>query len=142
MGSVSDRDNGYARLIASLSDKDIQITVGVHAEEGPQVEVAERHEFGLGVPARPFVSGWADEHAADLPARIAAEAETAVRAKFPVAQRMDQLAQVFAGEVQARISGGIQPPNSPVTIERKGSSTPLIDKGQLRASIRGKVRAK
>jgi len=45
----------------------------------------------------------------------------------------------YVGLIQQRISSGIAPPNSPVTVARKGSATPLIDTGQLRSSIRSKV---
>jgi hypothetical protein len=45
------------------------------------------------------------------------------------------------GDIQDRISDGIPPPNSPITIARKGSSKPLIDSGQLRQSISFEVRS-
>ena len=42
-------------------------------------------------------------------------------------------------EIQQRISDGIPPQNAPYTINKKGSSTPLVDTGQLRSSISFKV---
>lgn len=44
------------------------------------------------------------------------------------------------GSIQQRISDGIPPPNAESTIRRKGSSTPLIDTGQLRTSIKYRVK--
>lgn len=148
--SVTDRDQGYDRMIAdldALARDELEITVGVHEEEGggdegngrTVAEIAEANEFGLGVPARPAITGWADENRDAFTARMGQELEAALRARQSPAQRLDALAQVAAGEVQAKIAGGVPPPNAPVTVARKGSSTPLIDKGQFRSSIRGKV---
>ncbi|WPH64024.1 neck protein [Vibrio phage vB_VpP_1] len=43
--------------------------------------------------------------------------------------------QLVVGRITERISEGIEPANSPKTVKRKGSSTPLIDTGHLRQSI-------
>lgn len=127
--------------------KDLEVTIGVHEEEGAGdegngrtvAEVAEANEFGMGVPPRPAITGWADENRDSFVTRMRDEAAAALRARVSPAQRLDALAQVGAGEIQARIAGGVPPPNAPSTIAKKGSSTPLIDKGQFRSSIRGKA---
>jgi len=144
---VTDRDNGYARMIAALdATGKIAVTIGIHSEEGggdnggrSVADIAEANEFGLGVPARPFVSSWADEHGSAFVTRMRDESALALKAGVSPAQRLDALAQIGAGEIQARIAAGIDPPNAPATIQKKGSSTPLIDTGILRSSIRGKV---
>jgi hypothetical protein len=146
--AITEKDNGYRELLRSL-DKfgSYEITVGVHSEEGSAteeggttlIEVAERNEFGLGVPARPFLGPWADERRDDAVRQMRDASAEALKARKSPAARLDQLAQKFAGEVQARIAGGVPPPNAPTTVERKGSSTPLVDTGTLRGSIRGKV---
>ena len=100
-------------------------------------EVAEAAEFGIGQPARPFVSAWADEHGAAFVTRMRRESEAAVKARQSPATRLDALAQVAAGEIQSRFP--VPPPNAQATIDRKGFDSPLIDKGQLRSSILGKV---
>lgn len=149
--SVRDVDRGYRKTLESIEEcGKIAITIGVHAEEGGApsgagltvVEVAEINEFGLGVPARPSISAWADEQGPDFVRRMRDEAANAARAKVSPAQRLDALAQVGAGMVQAKISGGVPPPNAPATIAKKGSSTPLINTGQFRSSIRGKAGSK
>lgn len=145
---LEDRDNGYKATLAALeSARRIVVTVGVHEEDGGAsegngrtvAEVAEANEFGLGVPARPSITAWADEQGPDAFRRIREESEAAIKAKVSPAQRVDALAQVFAGEIQSKIAAGVPPPNAPATIARKGSSTPLIDSGQFRSSIRGRV---
>jgi hypothetical protein len=139
---VSDRDNGYkATLEAIEKSKRVGIAVGIHAEAGGEVlEKAEANEFGTETaPARPFVSGWADENREEAIAKMRAALEASIKARKDPHQRFEQLALLFAGQIQQRIAGGIEPPNAPATIARKGSSTPLIDTGQLRSSVTGKV---
>lgn len=142
-----DRDNGYKATMKALDAAGkLEITVGIHGAEGdaPEgdggrtvAEVAEAAEFGIDQPARPFVSAWADENGAAFVTRMRKESEAAVKARQSPATRLDALAQVAAGEIQARFP--VPPPNAQATIDRKGFDSPLIDKGQLRSSILGKV---
>ena len=54
-----------------------------------------------------------------------------------------EMAGLFAAQkVKEYIAGGVPPPNRPSTIRRKGSSTPLVDTGQLMNSITYEVRKK
>lgn len=140
MAGVTDVDRGYRKILEAIEQTgEAVITVGIHAEAGGEnIENAERHEFGLGVPARPFVSGYADEQGARVVQRMRDAAAAGLRSGT-VAQNLDAVAQVVAGEMQGRIAQGIPPPNAPSTIAKKGSSTPLIDTGQLRSSITGKL---
>lgn len=118
------------------------IAVGIQSDAaGEIIENAERHEFGLGVPARPFVSTFADQNSADVVRRMKLACEAALKNKASPAQYLDALAQKVAGELQGALAGnglGLQE-NHPSTIAKKGSSVPLIDDGILRSSITGKV---
>ena len=49
-----------------------------------------------------------------------------------ILSRLGILAQ---GDVQSTITSLSSPPNSPVTIKLKGSSSPLIDTGEMRARV-------
>ena len=101
------------------------------------LEVAALHEFGApgaGIPQRSFIRAGVDENLE----RIQTIQRTLGRQvlggiELPVA--LDRLGAKVAAMLQNRISAGIEPPNSPETIERKGSSKPLVDTGQLKASI-------
>lgn len=149
---VRDTDKGYKALLASLKDctgsNQLEIVVGIQAEEGGAsgdgglsvVEIAEINEYGLGVPARPAIGNWADKKAPEASNQMSLVIQAAIKAKQNPAQRLDALAQRWAGELQGAIAGGTPPPNAPSTIAKKGSSTPLIDEGQFRTSIRGRVR--
>ncbi len=151
--SVRERDRGYrrmAQLTAAASRHMNTVDVGVIGdkaaephEEGGDLTVAQVagfHEFGtVGVPERSFIRGWVDENAKTVRRVRRKEAEKIVRRKQSIKQGLDRMGQVFVGGMQARIAKGIDPPLSPVTIERKGSSAPLIDTGQLRSSITHRV---
>ena len=52
---------------------------------------------------------------------------------------LELLGQQCVGQIQERISEGIDPPNAPSTIRQKGSSTPLIDTGALRSAVNYRV---
>lgn len=50
-----------------------------------------------------------------------------VHGRLTSKQMLDRVGNQAVGVVQDAISAGIDPPNAPSTVKRKGSSTPLID---------------
>lgn len=114
-------------------------------------EVAAFHEFGVppfqlpsgaihpGIPQRSFIRAWFDESQDFIRETLRSQMSQVVAGKLPVEKAMARMALTFEGSVKQRIARGIAPALSRVTIERKGSSKPLIDKGQLRAAVRGKA---
>jgi hypothetical protein len=148
--SFSDSDHGYRRLLASLEEagKGAKMTIGIHAEEGSAsegaatlIDVAQWNEFGVEghIEARPSITAWADAKGQDTLREARDRMAQAAKAGKSTMQVLDQLAQKSAADVQKMIAGSIPPPNRQSTIDKKGSSTTLINFGQLRASIRGKV---
>lgn len=126
------------------------VTVGVHSGDAGAPagggsmsvgDVATIHEFGLGNnPERSFVRAFADEikgEANDVEARLVGEA--IVRRGGNVEDALEKFGLWLVGKMQERIRGGIAPELDPATVARKGSSTPLIDTGQLVSSITHKV---
>jgi hypothetical protein len=59
--------------------------------------------------------------------------------KLTADKAAERVALACEGSMKKRISRGVPPPNAAETIRRKGSSKPLINTGQLRNAIRGKV---
>jgi hypothetical protein len=103
-------------------------------------EVASFHEFGLGNnPERSWLRGWFDEKKETNRQAMVEHAKAVVKGKLQPNQMMERLGQKFVGEIQERISAGIPPELKAATIRRKGSSTPLIDTGQLRTAVTYKV---
>lgn len=114
----------------------------VKAEPEPMtlIEVAIANEFGTDtIPERSFLRGWVDENQERIVAFIASFAEPIVEGKLTPQQAMHQIGLWAQGQIQERIAARIPPPNSAVTVANKGSDVPLIDTGQLRASISYKV---
>lgn len=105
-------------------------------------EIAERHELGLGVPERSWLRAWVDAHEGMIRADAGKAMRRVLEGKLTREQALEILALKWQGAIQQWIADGrVQPPLSQVTIDRKGSSVPLIDTGQLRSAITGVARA-
>lgn len=98
-------------------------------------EIASVHEFGLGVPERSWLRGWIDENRSMIQADLRRGMQRVIEGKLTKEQVASILGVKYVGEIQKRIAQGIEPPNHPDTVKRKGSSKPLIDTGQLRSAI-------
>lgn len=151
LSKITDKDRGLKALFGQLKNsKHLVLTVGVHGPEGSEphegggitvAQLATIHEFGLGrSPERSFIRAWADEKQADHMNALRAIGREVLKGTYSAMIGLERLGVLFVGEIQARISGGISPPLMGKTIERKGSSVPLIDTGQLRSSIRYRIK--
>lgn len=109
--------------------------------QGPTVaEIAEAHEFGLGVPERSWLRSWFDEHQNEIKEDIRKVTRGVLMGKISREQALKLLGVKYQGQIQKRISDGkITPPLSDYTKDKKGSSVPLIDTGQLRSAISWKL---
>ena len=134
---VKDSDRGYSRLMKALAEASaIRMTIGIHAEEGSGakedgpsiVEVAEANEYGLGVPARPAITTFTQKDTDAKIKKAADHAATGLKNGTPIGQSLDQIAQVWAGDIQEIYSAGLSPPNAEATIKRKGSSRSFTSK--------------
>jgi hypothetical protein len=148
---IRDVDRGYKKLFRTLKKsrlQDLVVTVGVHASAGGHksgdltvAEVGAFHEFGLGNnPERSFIRAWFDETKGTNRKLLLAVYRKVLKGDLDEARALGVMGAAFAGQIQERISKGIPPELAPETVERKGSSKPLIDTGQLRASVTFEVR--
>lgn len=99
------------------------------------VEIATIHEFGMGVPERSFIRAFVDENEALIKKKIRTLGKKIVKGTLSSKQALDILGVWLTGKIQSRIAKGIPPALAQATIDRKGSSKPLINTGQLRSSI-------
>jgi hypothetical protein len=146
---LKDTDHGYrARMKALLKlrepahvDVGLFESAGTHDRSGASiVEVGSYNEFGTDtIPSRSFIRAWFDEAEAGLRRDFTTLMRSVAEGKRTRAQVLELMGQRMVGQVQARISAGIDPPNEPATVAAKGSSTPLIDTGVLRAAITYRV---
>lgn len=129
----------YERLL-KLDEERVSITVGVHDEEGSKehpnaengetvAEIAQDHEFGFGVPQRSWLRAWVDS--TDYKPLIQ---------NLPQEERAETLARRLQESIQGRIKdGNIPPPNSPMTILKKGHGKTLVDTETFVNSVTAKV---
>ena len=146
--TLKDTDRGYAAMVKrvfGLRSK-AHVDVGIldsGADHGGGVsvlDVAMWQEFGTNtIPERSFIRAWFDEDEPNLRQELTTLMQSVVEGKRTKDQALELLGQRAVARVQARMSEGVPPPNAPSTVRRKGSSTPLIDKGALRSSISYRV---
>jgi hypothetical protein len=149
---VTDTDRGFKKRFAAYATLAIPRTVAVgilEAEGAAQSEdgaltvlqVAIINELGLGVPARSFIRAWFDQNRPKCVKFIFRTLAQAAEGKFTIDQAYDRIGLRFAGQIQKFIADGVEPANSLETVRQKrGSTKPLINTGQMRSSIRHKVR--
>ena len=108
-------------------------------EDGtPVAAVAAWNEFGTeSIPERPFFRRALAEAEDGIVKVIAAGIDPE---RMAVDERLaDRVGAYVQGEIQESITALKEPPNSPSTIRRKGSSNPLLDSGFMRESVSWEV---
>lgn len=144
---VTDKDRGAKARLAELNSGLSKLSVGFHADAGARddesglsvIDVVTFHEFGLGVPRRSIVADWVEQNRTQIEAQVRRVAKLVVAGKLTQAQALNQLGLWAQASMQERMANGIPPPLAQSTIDRKGSSVPLINTGQTRASITFRV---
>ncbi len=103
-------------------------------------EIAAYNELGTSTsPARPFMKQSFENHEKELQASCDQVYKTLSNGGT-TGDALAQLGVYLKGLVQDEIVNGGFEPNAAATIERKGSSTPLIDSGNMRQSVNYMVR--
>lgn len=156
---VVSRDRGAKAIVKELTELAAQgrtattLKVGIlskgadaaHDGSLTVADVAEIQEFGAEwtdksgaehkIPARSFIRGWVDSADAQIKEAFRVIMGRVARREISREQALGQLGSLFVAQIQQRIVNHIPPPNAQSTIDAKGSSTPLVDEGQLKASI-------
>ena len=101
-------------------------------------KVAAAHEYGQGVPMRPFLRIALPDIDATAK-RLAAKAVKANQGVMPDLA-LGLIGEMAVGKVKESITKLDKPPNAPSTIEVKGSSNPLIDTGFMRSVVDYEIR--
>lgn len=144
-------DRELRKLEAKIAEAEMAtVRIGVLGDRGgneqhpsgefTMVELAIVHEFGSpknGIPERSFIRR-TFKVKADAVGRIAAKlAKMIIDDKMSVDQALELLGQWGAAEVKKTVTEGahIPPPLKDATVERKGSTRPLVDTGRLIQSV-------
>lgn len=93
-------------------------------------QVAYDNNYGNKVPARPFFTNVV-EGSKDYQK----EFENYLNMGFPVDKSLDLIGTELKQDIQKEIIDLREPPNSPTTIAKKGSSNPLVDTGHMGDSV-------
>jgi hypothetical protein len=151
-GELKDVDMGWRAALKALAQAagkpDAHVVVGWPASSGQHrrsgmsvAQIAAVHEFGTArVPQRSMLAATYDQNEAKYADAARKVATGVLLGRTDLRRGLDLIGVMIKGDVQRRIAAGVPPPLSPVTIARKGSSTPLIDTGQMRAALDHEVR--
>lgn len=139
----------YRTVTGELGRHAVQVgVVGSEAanEAAPGItlaRIAGVHEFGAAIqtrfgviliPERSFIRSTIAENK-NYSSLIAKLVESVLDGRRTEKQALETFGARASADMKKRIAAGIEPPNAPSTIARKGSSKPLIDTGRLRQSI-------
>lgn len=146
---LRDVDKGFKDLTRRIMAPDnVTLKVGVFADSGTHpdgtslVQVAIWNEFGTStIPPRPFIRVYFSNETR-VRALASAALKQVITHNLTKKQALERLGMKMSGEIQHAISVayfGAYPANALETIRKKGSSTPLVDTGQLRSAISYRV---
>lgn len=91
------------------------------------------------IPERSFIRRGFDRNVTRITAKINSLIDKMHANQVNPNTVLDMIGLEFAGLIQKELRDLSAPANAPLTVENKGSSNPLIDKGQLVGSIRHKI---
>lgn len=147
---VEDNFPELQRVVEDLGK--YRVEIGIFGEDdGPgesYVMIANTHEFGvvisrpggsIVIPERSFMRSTFDEKEKDWAKFMEARLKKVLTMQMTVEQMYDQIGAKAAAEIQKTIRTLSDPPNAESTIEKKGSSNPLIDTGDMRRRVTWKV---
>lgn len=137
-----------ARLDAMISDLvEVRLRAGFVGLPGDRyatgetvAEIAAKHEFGIGVPQRPFMTrairGASRDRIVDV---VTADARRYVQGQIPASRVVRRAGVALVSAIKGEINSNLPPPNSPETIAAKRSSQTLIDTGVMLNAVRAAV---
>ena len=96
--------------------------------------------WGGPIPPRPFLLNAMRSNKDKYRDALKASAAKILTGEVTFEATLNKLGILAQGDVQQEITDLRDPPNSEVTIARKGSSNPLIDTGQMRQSVTWEIK--
>jgi hypothetical protein len=144
------KHNGGIAGVAERLKRNVMAKVGIMGEQAKaehngltNAELGAIHEFGApaaGIPARSFLRASLRSRLDELKPVQESVAKAVVHGSMDAERGAGLIGAKGAAVVKRYIADGqVQPPDSPETVTRKGSSQPLVDTGQLLGSISWEV---
>lgn len=147
MSSVTRKDSElWKRLVSGRVQGRVVVGVpegaGTHGDTQKTVALVAQwlHDGTATIPARPFLSVPLDGRTAAVQKMAQRVSKAVLDGKLTEEAALTILGQWARDHVLQAINAGFPPPNAPSTVAAKGSSTPLIDTGQLKSSISFEVK--
>ena len=149
---IRQKDPGWLKRLLNRYRNDSVLAVGYPASETggikypdgtPVVLVAAVNNFGSasrGIPVRPFMSEGAEPAIAATAPIAAALIPALNEGRATVEDILGDMGPFAEAAFKGKITEGPWEPNAAFTVEKKGSSAPLIDTGLLRNSLTHVVR--
>jgi hypothetical protein len=138
---------GLLERIAALGDPKVYVGIpsSNNARQGASnnATIAAVHEMGApsrGIPARPFLIPTMQNNAEKYTTLMAQGFRNALQDKEKAAEVYEKIGLVASSDVKDYIVSGQFVPLKQSTIDRKGSSKPLIDTSEMRNSISYEVK--
>ena len=138
---------GLLERIAALGEPKVYIGIpsSTNARQGASnnATIAAVHELGgpsRGIPARPFLIPTMQNNAEKYTNLMAQGFRNALQDKEKAAEVYEKIGLVASSDVKDYIASGQFVPLKQSTIDRKGSSKPLISTGEMRNSISYEVK--
>lgn len=137
---VRDSDPGFKKLLKRLSGPD-RVDIGVFAEQGSDLVIkAAANEFGTStIPERSHLRAGIDEGKREIENAVVNSYNRIFAGKTKKADEIGRLGLLGTALVVKKIDKGPFKANKPKTVQRKGSSKPLIDTGRLRQAYTHRV---
>lgn len=150
---LRDIDRGWKALKARISGVDkMSVTVGVQGAKGAamhaggisNVRLAGVHEFGatittpwgkIVIPERSFIRSTMIENSKRYESLVKRMLNLILDGKLDAPKALALIGEKITSDMKRKIERGVPPANADSTIAAKGSSTPLVDHGQLKNSI-------
>jgi len=106
--------------------------------------IATVHEYGVttdkvNIPERSFIRAGFDENVDDIDKAAKTLLDGVLRGRTTGEAMLEALGGMITSKLQEYATDLSEPPNHPVTIERKGSSNPLKDSGEMIDKINWRV---
>ena len=95
--------------------------------------------WGGPIPERPFMRNAARTNMLSYVNILKSQVSALVTGKTTTRAILSKFGVLMVGDIQKEMASGSFAPNSAVTVERKGSSRPLIDTGEMRQKVTFKV---
>lgn len=129
-------DEGIIKELEKLSI--VKVVAGI--TDGDIAEYATVNEYGLNdIPARPFMRNTYQENISNY-RNLVENAIYDVLGGSDAETGLTKVGMQMQNDIKDNIRNGDWTPNAPSTIERKGSSKPLIYKGAMLGAIHFEIR--